>query len=221
MNKTIIIAPSMLSADFTKILQGIEDIENSQAQAIHLDVMDGNFVPNLTFGPKMISDIRQKTKLLLDVHLMINNPELSIDSYIEAGSDILTFHLEACTHSHRLLQYIKSKNIKAGVSIVPSTPVEILIPILDIVDNILVMTVNPGFGGQELITSCIDKISFLNEYRKKNNLDYMISVDGGINIDTAKPIIKAGADLLVTGSAFFGNDDKERFVKDLMKLNEA
>lgn len=208
----------MLSANFTEIDKATNLIKDSNAQAIHLDVMDGHFVPNLTFGSQMIKDIRKITDLILDVHLMIEKPELSIDSYIDAGADILTFHLEACTHSHRLLQYIKSKGIKAGISIVPSTPVEMLIPILDVVDNILIMTVNPGFGGQSLIHSCVEKIDFLDKYRKDKNLNYIISVDGGVNLVTVSGILKAGADLLVAGSAFFGSDDKIKFVKEIKQL---
>ncbi|GAB1433558.1 ribulose-phosphate 3-epimerase [Spirochaetota bacterium] len=207
--KTSIFAPSILAADFTDISSALSEIENSSAAWVHLDVMDGHFVPNLTFGPKMIADMRKLSKLFFDVHLMISNPEAMLDAYIEAGADAVTFHIEACVHANRLADKIRKAGKKAGISIVPSTPVSTVAEMLDIVDLILVMSVNPGFGGQSFIPSSMKKVSALTEIRKKEGLDFMIAVDGGVNENNAREIISAGADVLVMGSAFFGSKNKK------------
>ncbi|GMO35437.1 MAG: ribulose-phosphate 3-epimerase [Termitinemataceae bacterium] len=216
--KDIIIAASMLSADFSEIGAALVQIENSGVQWVHLDIMDGAFVPAITFGDKMVADIRKKTKLVLDAHLMIENPQNQIDAFAAAGADYFTFHIEAAIHSHRIIQLIHQKNMKAGVSIVPSTTAASLENVLPFADLVLVMTVNPGAGEQTLITECIEKIKTLSRIKKEKNYNYLISVDGGINGQTASAAIAAGADVLVTGSAFFKAQDKKMFVNDINKI---
>lgn len=209
-NKHILSAPSVLSADFSNMGEGIKLIEESGGDWVHLDVMDGSFVPVITFGPKMISDIRNLTKLPFDVHLMINNPENHIDQFAEAGADYITIHYEAVTHINRVLDQIKESGCKCGISIVPSTPVSLLENILPFVDLVLIMSVNPGFGGQSLIDDTLLKVKKLVDLRRKRGLDYLISIDGGVNRNTAHDVISAGIDVFVAGSAFFGaNDPKE------------
>lgn len=205
--QAVLTAPSILSADFTKIAAAVQLIETAGGDWVHLDVMDGRFVPNLTFGPKMIADIRSLTSLPLDTHLMIEEPERSIPDYAAAGSDYITFHLEATVHAHRVIQQIRSLEKKPGISIVPSTPATALTEILDDLELILVMSVNPGYGGQSLIPACVEKVRTLARMREERGLDYRISVDGGVNGDTALELRSAGADVLVTGSAFFSASD--------------
>ena len=216
--KNIEIAPSVLSADFSDIKQAIYEIENSGCKYVHLDVMDGTFVPEITFGSKFIKDIRSLTNLTFDVHLMIDKPENHIDSFVLAGSDIITIHQEATLHLHRVLSYIKSKGIKAGVSIIPSTPVSAILPVLDLCDEVLIMTVNPGYGGQKLIQSCVNKIAELAEIREKEGYDFIINCDGGVNLETIQDVVAANVDLAVVGSAFFNADDKTALVADLKEL---
>ncbi len=190
-------------------------IEEAGGDWVHLDVMDGHFVPNLTFGPKMVTDLRDLTDLPFDVHLMVDNPEAMADDFIDAGSDWLTFHAEACTHSHRLIQRIRSRGVRAGISLVPSTPISAITELLPFVDLILVMTVNPGFGGQSLIPEALNKAGTLARLREKDGYNYLISVDGGVNWDTAPSIRESGTDIFVTGSAFFKSPHPGDMLKSL------
>jgi ribulose-phosphate 3-epimerase len=197
------IAPSILSADFARLGEEVAAVSAAGADYIHVDVMDGHFVPNLTIGPVVIKSIRPASKLPFDVHLMIEKPDASIESYVKAGANIVTVHAEACTHLDRTLQLIKSLGVKCGVSLVPSTPAAALEHVMDKVDLILVMTVNPGFGGQAFIPSQLDKIRTLAAMIKKTGRAIDLEVDGGINPDTARQVIAAGANVLVAGNAVF------------------
>lgn len=202
MNKTLL-APSLLSCDFSNLGEAINKIENNFGSWVHIDVMDGIFVPEITFGQPIVRSIRPLTSLPFDVHLMTEKPENQIESFAKAGADLITFHYEAAVHHHRIIQQIHGLGKKAGISIVPSTPVSAILPILPFVDLVLVMTVNPGFGGQSLIPECLDKVKELVDIRKTKNLSYLISVDGGVSEKTAKSVIDAGVDVAVSGSAFF------------------
>lgn len=202
MNNKVKIAPSILSADFSKLGQEILHLEE-EADYIHIDVMDGNFVPNITIGPDIVKAIRPYSNKIFDVHLMINNADQHIHSFASAGADIITIHAEACTHIHRTLSLIKSLGKKAGISIVPSTNENILNYILDMVDLVLVMTVNPGFGGQEFIDSQLSKIKNIRKFINASGRDIDLEVDGGINDKNAQNIIAAGANVLVSGSYVF------------------
>lgn len=204
-SKRFYVAPSLLSADFSCMHEGVKRIVSSGADLIHMDIMDGSFVPNITFGSKMVADIRAITSLPLDVHLMVVNPENHIEKFAEAGADTITFHYEAAVHVHRIVQQIKQYGKKAGISIVPSTPAMILSELLPILDVILIMTVNPGFGGQKLIPSCLEKVQTLDGIRKEKNYSYLMSVDGGINLETGSEARASGADILITGSTFFSS----------------
>ena len=184
--------------------QEIKLIEDSGADWVHLDVMDGNFVPVITFGPKMIKDIRPLTELPFDVHLMIDKPSRYIKDYIDAGADYITIHYEAELHINMILNQIRDYGCKSGISIIPSTSVNLLDNILPFVDLVLVMSVNPGFGGQQLIDDCLMKVEQLVDIRDKRGLDYQISIDGGVNRKTGPKVIKSGVDVVVMGSAFFG-----------------
>ena len=198
-----ILAPSLLSADFSNLTEAFEKIENYGGKAVHIDVMDGQFVPEITYGQPVVRSVRKLSKLPFDVHLMVENPELQIESFAKAGADWITFHLEAAVHSHRIIQHIHELGKKAGISIVPSTPVAALKELLEYVDIVLVMTVNPGYGGQVLIPSCVEKVKELKRIREEKGYNFKISVDGGVNSDTLKTVLDAGTDIVVSGSAFF------------------
>ena len=202
------IAPSILSADFAKLGEEIKEVEQGGADYIHVDVMDGHFVPNITIGPLIVDAIRPITDLPLDVHLMIENPDQYIPEFAKAGASIITVHQEACPHLHRTIQLIKDQNVKAGVVINPATPVALIKEILPLVDMVLVMTVNPGFGGQSFIHEALPKISLLNELREENGYSFEIEIDGGVNVETAKLCTERGADVLVAGSAIFNKKNR-------------
>ncbi|WP_273125484.1 ribulose-phosphate 3-epimerase [Bacillus weihaiensis] len=209
------IAPSILSANFAKLGEEITEVEKAGADYIHVDVMDGHFVPNITIGPLIVEAIRPMTKLPLDVHLMIEQPDLYIPQFVKAGADIITVHVEACKHLHRTIQLIKSHGIKAGVVLNPHTPVDAVQHVLEDIDMVLLMTVNPGFGGQSFIPSVLPKMRDLSTIKKEKNLHFEIEVDGGINEQTAKLCVEAGASVLVAGSAIYGKEDRTAAITSL------
>jgi ribulose-phosphate 3-epimerase len=213
------IAPSILSADFAALGEAVARVEAAGADQLHVDVMDGRFVPNLTIGPPVIESIRKRTRLPLDVHLMIVEPERYIETFVRAGADLLTVHVEACPHLNRTLHQIREAGAKAGVALNPSTPPEAIEWVLDDLDLILVMSVNPGFGGQSFIASSYAKVRQIKTLIGKRPVE--ISVDGGVNRDKAGSLAQAGATILVAGSAVFGAQDPAQAVKDLRSASEA
>ncbi|QII48913.1 ribulose-phosphate 3-epimerase [Bacillus paralicheniformis] len=212
----VYVAPSILSADFARLGEEIRDVEQGGADFIHIDVMDGHFVPNLTIGPLVVEAVRPITELPLDVHLMIEAPDRYIPAFAKAGADILSVHVEACPHLHRTIQLIKEQGVKAGVVLNPHTPVQQIEHVLEDLDLVLLMTVNPGFGGQSFISSVLPKIRQVKEMAEQKGLsDLLIEVDGGVNKMTARQCIEAGANLLVAGSAVYNEKDRKKAISDI------
>lgn len=213
------IAPSILSANFANIEKDIKIVENeTNCKYLHIDVMDGNFVPNISIGQPFIKSLRKISDMIFDVHLMVEKPERYIEDFKKSGADILTLHCEATTHLHRALCKIRENGMKVGVTLNPATPIKTLRPVLDIVDLVLVMSVNPGFGGQSFIRNSLYKLEKLKQWKEENNYDYIIEVDGGVNEKTISEISNAGAELLVAGSAVFNLDGIKENVEKLEKL---
>src|SRR5579871_4743555 len=211
------LAPSILSADFAHLADQVREVTEGGASLIHVDVMDGHFVPNITIGPPVVKSLRRATELPLDCHLMIENPDQYIPDFVEAGADWISVHQEACRHLDRTLHLIRSQGAQAGVVINPATPVETLSEVLDIVDFVLVMSVNPGFGGQKFIPSTLHKMRRLADIRRQRGLQYRIEVDGGVSLDTIADVVHAGAEILVAGNAVFGKDDPKKNAEALLK----
>jgi len=209
------IAPSILSADFSKLGEEIIAVDQAGADYIHIDVMDGHFVPNITIGPLIVEAVRPVTKLPLDVHLMIENPDQYVEAFAKAGADYITVHVEACRHLHRTIQSIKSFGIKAGVVLNPATPVESIQHIISDIDMVLLMSVNPGFGGQTFIPEVLPKIRKVKEMAEQKGLSLEIEIDGGVNPETARQCIEAGANVLVAGSAVYNQEDYKQAISQL------
>lgn len=203
------IAPSILAADFGKLVEEVKDVEKAGADLIHVDVMDGHFVPNISFGSIAMDAIRPHTSVPLDVHLMIENPDQYIEQFAKAGAAYITVHVEACRHLHRTIQLIRSYGVKPGVVLNPHTPIDTIKHVLEDIDMVLLMTVNPGFGGQKFIHSVVPKIQELSDLIKAKNLDVAIEIDGGVNAETIVPCAQAGATVFVAGSAIFGKEDRQ------------
>ncbi|MBI3193843.1 MAG: ribulose-phosphate 3-epimerase [Ignavibacteriae bacterium] len=214
--KSIVVAPSLLSADFRNLEEQIRFVEKGGADWLHLDIMDGHFVPNITFGPMLVKTVRSISQLPLDTHLMVEKPERFIEAFKQAGSDILTVHIETCPHLHRTIQQIKSLGMKAGVSLNPSTPTHSLDEIIEDVDLILVMTVNPGFGGQKFIPSMLKKVEEIRSMM--TSAEQFLEVDGGVDVTIVAELMKAGANVLVAGKAIFSQKDITRAVKILKNI---
>ena len=214
------IAPSILAANFSKLAEEVLEVEQAGAKLIHIDVMDGHFVPNITMGPIVVEALRPVTKLPLDVHLMIENPDNYIESFAKAGADYITVHVEACPHLHRTIQLIRSFGVKPGVVLNPHTPIESIQHVLEDIDMVLFMTVNPGFGGQKFIHAVIPKIKQLADIIKEKGLAIEIEIDGGINAETIVPCAEAGATIFVAGSAIYSQTDRSKALQDIQQAGE-
>ncbi len=219
MLEEIRVAPSVLSADFTRLGEELESV--GTADLIHYDVMDGHFVPNLTFGPDVLRAVKAATGLPVDVHLMISNPDEMVGSYLDAGADMLSFHYEATAHAHRLVSLVRERGARASLALNPATPVSALEPILDDLDMVLLMTVNPGFGGQSFIESSLRKIRQLRRMCDEHGVNPLVEVDGGISAKTAARVTAAGANVLVAGSAVFGADDRACAIAEIRRAAQA
>lgn len=215
------LSPSILSANFANLESDIKEVEKMGVDMLHIDVMDGQFVPNITIGPVVLKSIKKITNSTLDVHLMIDNPDRYIKDFVDAGADIITVHVEACTHIHRTIQLIKSFGVKAAVSLNPATPLNVLKYILKDLDMVLLMSVNPGFGGQSFIPEVKGKIQELKNMIDKENLNIDIQIDGGVKIDNVSEIVQSGANIIVAGSAIFGADNIQKAVKDFHKAVDS
>lgn len=219
--RNTLIAPSVLAADFGNLQRDIEMINNSEADWFHIDIMDGVFVPNISYGMPVLQAISKHAKKTIDVHLMIVDPDRYIKTFADLGSDILTVHYEACTHLHRTLQAIKAEGMKAGVAINPHTSVDLLEDVINDIDLVLIMSVNPGFGGQSFIENTYKKVRRLKEIIKRNNASTMIEVDGGVTDKNAAKLVEAGADALVAGSFVFKAEDPTQTIKELKSLTNS
>ena len=215
--RLIELAASILSADFARLAEQLASASEGGATVVHVDVMDGHFVPNITIGPPVVKSLRKVTDLPLDCHLMIENPDQYVAEFAEAGADWISVHQEACVHLDRTLHLIKDNDCLAGVVINPATPVEVLSEVLDIVDYVLVMSVNPGFGGQKFIPGALHKLRRLADLRAQRRLNYRIEVDGGVGLDTVGDVVRAGAEILVAGNAVFGQGDPKNNVQKLLR----
>jgi ribulose-phosphate 3-epimerase len=211
------LAPSILSADFARLAEQVRSVTDGGASVVHVDVMDGHFVPNITIGPPVVKSLRNATELPLDCHLMIENPDQYIPDFAAAGADWVSVHQEACVHLNRTLQHIRDHKMLAGVVINPATPVEVLTEVLDMIDYVLVMSVNPGFGGQKFLPGSVHKIRHLAELRRERGLNYRIEVDGGVDLNTVSEVVQAGAEILVAGNAVFGKGDPKQNAEKLLK----
>lgn len=207
------LAPSILSADFSNLIKDVQAVEAAGVEYLHIDVMDGHFVPNITIGPLVVQALREKSKLFFDVHLMIENPDLYIRDFVKAGADLITVHVETTKHLHRTIQNIKEQGVKAAVALNPATPLEQIEYVLDQLDMVLLMTVNPGFGGQKFIHAVLPKIEKLKALRDTHGLNFDIQVDGGVNPEVARLVTKAGANILVAGSAIFNTESIPKAVQ--------